>query len=161
MKSGHWIILPLVIFILYMLRENIQPVVMIAWASLFFIYLLFSDLFILRSYGQQWTDVTDNKKWFLLLTTHNFIFSCFIVSLPVLCVMQSDQLIIDLIAIIVCTVILGGCSLLAAHIASCIAWSIPMVAGLCSYLLIPKRILSFIYWLFMQFWLLLLVFCLH
>lgn len=130
LKSGHWIVLPLLIFILYLLRDNIQPVAMFSWAGLFFVYLLISDFFILRPYGQRWINVDDNKKWFLLLTVHNFIFSCFMASLPVLCTLHTDQLLIDLIAIIVCTVILGGCSLLAAHIASCIAWSVPLILGL-------------------------------
>lgn len=130
LKSGHWIVLPLVVFILFLLRENIQPLVMAVWGGLFFIYLLISDLFILRPYGQRWTDVSDNKKWFLLLTLHNIIFSCFIASLAVLCTSHTNQLFIDLIAIIVCAVIMGGCSLLAAHTASCIAWSVPQIIGL-------------------------------
>jgi signal transduction histidine kinase len=137
LKTGHWIVLPLAVFILFLLRENIQPFAMVVWGSLFFIYLLVSDLLILRPYGQRWIDVSDNNKWFLLLAFHNFIFSCFMAGLPVLCGLQSDQLIIDLIAIIICTVILGGCALLAAHIASCIAWSLPLVVGL--YFFIEKQ----------------------
>jgi signal transduction histidine kinase/CheY-like chemotaxis protein len=130
LKSGHWFVLPLIIFIIFLLRENIQAVTMFTWAALFFVYLLVSDLFILRPYGQQWTNISDNKKWFLLLTIHNFIFSCFMASIVVLCTLQVNQLLIDLIAIIICSVILGGCAILSAHIASCVAWSVPLIVSL-------------------------------
>jgi signal transduction histidine kinase/CheY-like chemotaxis protein len=130
LKSGHWAVLPLAIFFLYLLRENIQTVAMLTWGMLFFAYLVISDFLILRPYGYRWTNANDNKKWFFLLALHNFIFSCFIASLSILCTLHINQLLIDLIAIIVCCVILGGCSLLAAHIASCIAWSLPLIIGL-------------------------------
>jgi signal transduction histidine kinase/CheY-like chemotaxis protein len=130
LKTSHWIVLPLIVFILYMLRDNIQPVSMFCWTSLFLIYLLVSDFFILRPYGKRWTNVDDNNKWFLSLAIHNFIFSCFMASLVVLCTLQINQLTVDLIAIIICAVIFGGCAILSAHIASCVAWSLPLIIGL-------------------------------
>ena len=137
LKTGHWCVSPLLVFLPYMLRENIQFEVMAIWAGLFFIYLLISDVFFLRTYGHRWKEVEDNHKWFLSLAVHNFIFSCFLASLPLLCEANIDQLIIVLVGIIVCTLILGGCALLSVHITSCFSWSIPLIIGL--YLFIARQ----------------------
>ena len=130
LKSGHWWLLPLVFLILFLVRESIHPNILAAWLLTLILYLLISDHFIFHAYGKRWLELEDNNKWSALLIVHNLLLGSLMGVLPPLCLLQPDQFTIIIVGVVTCNLVIGGAAILASHVYSYIAWSLPQIAGL-------------------------------
>lgn len=130
LRTGHWWLLPLVVMILFLIKDDIQPLPMMIWLGSLIIYLIISDVFLIRAYGRSKQEIKNYKNWFQSVALHNFFLGGIVAILPILCNQHSSQFTIILMTVLVCGLIIGSSAVLASYINAYISWSIPLSIGL-------------------------------